>query len=205
MASDTPITLGPITIGHWIWECETLKSKVELREKLPSFSVKLSAELALSALLGALPGIGLVLGPKATKLDLKFKGNIKIVISAEPMRISCIDTKQTVGYDFVIEVSGGSTVTAAGVTADIQGVLPLTIDGERRQCDCNKDVNLLSGGLIKTQLETLIPLPVSEQESFFANSSVTLDPIVPEHIMLNIEETSVTRKLSRRKKPGSHL
>lgn len=121
------------------------------------------------------------------------------------MRISCIDNQQTVGYDFVIEVSGGSTVTAAGVTADIQGVLPLTIDGERKQCACNKDVNLLSGGLIKTQLDTLIPVPVSEQETFLANSSLTLDPIVSENIMLNIEETSVTRKLSGRKKPGSHL
>jgi len=63
MAADTPITVGPFTIGRWIRDCSSLKSKVELREKRPHFSLNLGVASPIASLIEALPLVGSALGP----------------------------------------------------------------------------------------------------------------------------------------------
>jgi len=122
-------------------------------------------------------------------LSGQLKGSINIDITAEPKKRSCDQTKkQMVGYDLVIEVIGGSQVTAAGVQIDITAVLPFAVDGEEESCDCNSSLDVFKVANIKTEVKTLVAIPFSNEESYVIAALPAHTQHRPPEIDANISE-----------------
>jgi len=157
--SEKAITLAGTTVGTWVYDCATLRSRVIQREHKLHFKMTLSVQSPIASIIGALPFIGAALGDKAKKLSGNFSGAISVDVEAEPSRRTCdTDGKQYVGYDFVLVVQGTTVVQLAGNSLEIEATIPFAIQGEEEPCKCNAQIDPFKTSVSKLEMRTLIPI-----------------------------------------------
>lgn len=160
MVSQKSVTVFGMHVAEWIYDCENLISIISLDEDPPyfDFSVKFSPTASLGKIA---KNILTKMGDAALKDIAKniddwmpeFSGSVHLVLKAKPVKEIChdeLDPKsgsktgkkvQTVGYDWIFDVTVKGKYKVAGTTIEVSSHLPFTGTGERVDCECNENID----------------------------------------------------------------
>ncbi|WP_075343450.1 hypothetical protein [Tenacibaculum agarivorans] len=197
--SQKSMKLGPIYLGVWLYDCSQLKSGIRLSTKRPTASLEISfgkdVGATIQAGLSVLPGdLAKKVGGIVKKNFPQISGKIFISIEAEPITKICHEKNgnnvQTVGWDAAVQITIQGTIKTAA--AEIKGkvVIPILLEGDRVDCECNEALTIADKFAIEEREKTVSMLPQPAGSSISKNQQnfITKQAMFTEIIENTIDE-----------------